>query len=238
MRIALVGYGKMGKAIEDICKQHNDVVSNIITSSNASELQNVSINNTDVAIEFTHPEAAFNNVSTLLKNKVAVVCGTTGWNNLLPKANELAIQNNTAFIQASNFSIGVNLFFAFTQQLAATFKNFPQYKPQLHEVHHTQKKDFPSGTAITTAEKIIEANNYYNQWTTEPNETANKLFITHERKNDVVGFHSVQFKSPIDQITLSHNAESRLGFAHGAWQAAHFIAGKQGVFTMQQVLGL
>lgn len=238
MKIAIIGYGKMGKLIEALAIENGHNISFKIASLNATEIHNINIANTNVAIEFTSPETAFNNVQILLKNGVPTVCGSTGWQENLHVAQQLAVENNTAFIWASNFSIGVNLFFAFTQFIAQKMGSYTNYIPLVNEVHHTAKKDAPSGTAITIAQKVLEAYKNFNGTTNNPNEQTTKLLITYKREDPAPGFHEVVFNSHHDTITLQHNAKSRNGFVEGTLLAAQFIVNKKGVFTMEQVLGL
>ena len=238
MRIALVGYGKMGHAIEQIALQRGHEVVLKISSSNRHELNADNLKSVDVVIEFTKPEAAQENVITCLKAGTPVVCGTTGWNEGLDVAKTTAIDNDTAFLQASNFSVGVNLFFEVNRFLAAMMNEHPEYDVVMEETHHTQKKDAPSGTAITLAEQVIENIKRKMHWTDEQTTGASSFPIIAHRIEDVPGTHSVKYTSPIDDIEIIHTAHNREGFARGAVLAAEYIAGKKGVFTMKDVLGL
>ena len=231
MKIALVGYGKMGKIIDEIATQRNhEIVARLNESPNSENL-----NNADVVIEFSNPEVAFNNIKTCLENKIPVICGTTGWLDQKPEIEKIAAKNNTAFLYGSNFSLGVNLFFALNEKLADLMKNFPEYNVQLEEIHHTHKKDAPSGTAISLAEGIIKNDQRFEGWKLE--ETKEKeLGIFAIREDEVPGTHSVFYKSSVDEIEIKHTAYSRNGFALGAVIAAEWIQGKTGNFSMKDVL--
>ena len=231
MKIALVGYGKMGKIIDEIATQRNhEIVARLNESPTSGNL-----NNADVVIEFSNPEVAFNNIKTCLENKIPVICGTTGWLDQKPEIEKIAAENNTAFLYGSNFSLGVNLFFALNEKLADLMKNFPEYNVQLEEIHHTHKKDAPSGTAISLAEGIIKNDQRFEGWKLE--ETKEKeLGIFAIREDEVPGTHSVFYKSSVDEIEIKHTAYSRNGFALGAVIAAEWIQGKTGNLSMKDVL--
>ena len=231
MRIALVGYGKMGHIIDELAtKKGHEIVARLNETPTVENL-----NNPDVVIEFSNPEVAFNNIKLCLENKIPVICGTTGWLDQKPEIEQIALQNNTAFLYGSNFSLGVNLFFALNEKLANLMKDFPEYNVQLEEIHHTQKKDAPSGTAISIAEEIIKNDNRFDSWKLD--ETQNKeLGIFAIRENEVPGTHSVYYKSDVDEIEIKHTAFNRNGFAVGAIVAAEWIIGKTGNFTMKDVL--
>ena len=231
MRIALVGYGKMGHIIDELAtKKGHEIVARLNETPTAENL-----NNPDVVIEFSNPEVAFNNIKLCLENKIPVICGTTGWLDQKPKIEEIALQNNTAFLYGSNFSLGVNLFFALNEKLANLMKDFSEFNVQVEEIHHTQKKDAPSGTAISIAEGIIKNDDRFDSWKLD--ETQNKeLGIFAIRENEVPGTHSVYYKSDVDEIEIKHTAFNRNGFAVGAIIAAEWIIGKTGNFTMKDVL--
>lgn len=233
MKIALIGYGRMGKAIEEILIQRgHDVVLKISRTPNPEELKDV-----DVAIEFSIPEYAYNNLKVLLENNTPTICGTTGWLEKQEEINQLAIDNNTAFLYASNFSLGVNLFFELNKVLANMMNKYRnEYQINLEEIHHTQKLDAPSGTAITIAEGIIE-NTTYNNWSMEE-KSQDVIPVEAKRIENVPGTHIVQYNSAVDTIEISHTAHSRQGFALGAVIAAEWICNKQGVFSMKDVLEL
>ena len=231
MKIALVGYGKMGKIIDEIATQRNHEIVARLNESPTSE----NLNNADVVIEFSNPEVAFNNIKTCLENNIPVICGTTGWLDQKPEIEKIAAENNTAFLYGSNFSLGVNLFFALNEKLANLMKNFPEYNVQLEEIHHTHKKDAPSGTAISLAEGIIKNDQRFEGWKLD--ETKEKeLGIFAIREDEVPGTHSVFYKSSVDEIEIKHTAYSRNGFALGAVIAAEWIKGKTGNFSMKDVL--
>lgn len=233
MKIALVGYGKMGKIIHEIAtKRGHEVVARLNETPRAENL-----NQPDVVIEFSQPEVAFNNIKSCLEQNIPVICGTTGWLHQKPEIEKIASETGTAFLYGSNFSLGVNLFFALNEQLAKLMKGFDEYGLQLEEIHHTHKKDAPSGTAISIAEGIIRNHPKYNAW--KLHETENdQLGIFAIREDEVPGTHSVYYRSEVDEIEIKHTAYNRNGFALGAVVAAEWIKGKKGVFSMKDVLGL
>lgn len=237
MNIALVGYGKMGRAIEQIALQRGHEISLKIATTNKHELNDENLKTVDVVIEFTRPEAAQENVLTCLRAGVPVVCGTTGWNEGLAKAKLTAVEHSVSFLQASNFSVGVNIFFELNKFLANMMNEQEAYEVVMEETHHTQKKDAPSGTAITLAEQIIENLKRKQHWTNEATDEPSSFPIIAHRIENVPGTHSVKYTSSIDDIEIIHTAHNREGFARGAVLAAEFIAGKQGIFTMKDVLG-
>lgn len=236
MRIALIGYGKMGKAIEEIAQQRGHEIAMRIGSSNYNTFKENNLADVDVAIEFTTPELAYDNVVHCLKHDTAVVCGTTGWNNKLSKAKEQCVVHNGTFLHASNFSIGVNLFFEVNRQLAALMNDWEGYDVSIKEVHHVEKKDAPSGTAITIAEQILDNVERKKRWTLTPDAPDDNLFIDAQRSPNVPGTHYVKYTSDIDEIELVHTAHSRKGFAFGAVLAAEFAAKRKGILTMRDVL--
>ncbi len=232
MKIALVGYGKMGKIIDEISQSRGHEVVARLKETPTKE----SLNDADVVIEFSNPEAAFENIKVCLENKIPVICGTTGWLDKKPEIERIAAEQNSAFLYGSNFSLGVNLFFALNEKLAKLMNNVDEYQCQLEEIHHIHKKDAPSGTAISIAEGIIE-NSKYEAWKLD--ETKGKeLGIFAIREDEVPGTHSVFYRSEVDEIEIKHTAFNRNGFALGAVIAAEWIVGKQGVFSMKDVLGL
>ncbi len=233
MKIALVGYGKMGQIIDELAtKKGHQIVAKLNETPTIS-----SLNNAEVVIEFSNPEVAFNNIKFCLENKIPVICGTTGWLSQKPEIEKIAVQNETAFLYGSNFSLGVNLFFEINRKLAEMMAKFPEYNVQLEEIHHTHKKDAPSGTAISLAEDIIENNSTFDAWKLDATENKN-LGIDAIRKDEVPGTHSVFYKSEVDEIEIKHTAFNRNGFAMGAIVAAEWILGKKGIFSMKDVLGL
>lgn len=232
MKIALLGYGKMGQAIEKIAldRGHTIVLKKSIDDSFDG------LEQADVAIDFSIPSAAVENISKCLESGIAIVSGTTGWLKDYDKMVDKCKADDGAFIYGSNFSLGVNLFFELNEHLARLMQNFPQYKSEIKEIHHTQKLDAPSGTAITLAKAIIE-NSAYSSWALEKNK-ADELLIQAERTDNVPGTHTVYYKNSIDTIEITHTAHSREGFAQGAVIAAEWLQGKKGVFTMKDVLNL
>lgn len=238
MKIALIGYGKMGKAIETIAKENGDEIVLKISSSNKDEFTEDNLKKADAAIEFTNPHSAVENIKKCLDANVPVVCGTTGWLKDLPEIETCIKQRNGTFLFASNFSVGVNLFFALNEYLASLMSSHKEYDVSIEEVHHTQKKDAPSGTAITLAEQLLEKIKTKNSWVNNKTNNENELEIISKRIDDVPGIHTIKYNSPIDYIEITHSAYNRKGFAGGALMAAGFIAGKKGIFTMKDVLGL
>ena len=233
MKIALVGYGKMGKIIDGIAtKRGHEIVARLNEAPTVDNL-----NSPDVVIEFSQPEVAFDNIKFCLENKIPVVCGTTGWLAQKPMIEAIAKESNTAFLYGSNFSLGVNLFFALNEKLAALMNGFDEYQVQLEEIHHIHKKDAPSGTAISVAEGIIKENPKFTSWKLDETNGA-ELGIFAVREDEVPGTHTVTYHSEVDEININHIAYNRNGFALGAVIAAEWIFGKQGVFGMNDVLGL
>lgn len=241
MKIALIGYGKMGKAIEEIGLSKGHEFPLKINADNLNEFTSENLKGIDVAIEFTTPDSAFENLKLLFENKIPVVCGTTAWLDKKPKAEQICNDNNTAFLYASNFSVGVNIFFELNKKLAALMSNYPQYTASLEEIHHTAKLDAPSGTAVTLAEGLIEKHKEYNKHYLANDQAAletnnSELRITALREDPAPGTHSISYDSPIDTIEIKHTAHSRKGFASGALLAAEFLASKQGIYSMKDVL--
>jgi 4-hydroxy-tetrahydrodipicolinate reductase len=238
MKIALIGYGKMGKAIEEIAiaKGHEIVLK--IDVSNTSDFTKENIQKAHVAIEFTGPHTAFENITKCIEWGVPVISGSTGWLEHFEKAKILCEEKKGCLIYASNFSIGVNLFFEINKQLAALMEPYDNYDVSMTETHHTEKKDAPSGTAISLAEQILAKIGRKNKWVNEPSSEARDLIIRSERIDPAPGTHSVTYDSPIDSIEITHTAHTRKGFAAGAVLAAEFANQKMGIFTMKDVLGL
>ena len=240
MNIALVGYGKMGKAIEKIAIDHGHTITTIVNSDNPIEQADFS--NVDVAIEFSIPKLALKHIHFFLDHNIPCVIGTTGWNSELENITRKAIELNRSLLHASNFSIGVNLFFKLSEQLAQLMSNHPAYAVQMAEIHHTQKLDAPSGTAISLAEGIINNNENYDNWFCPEAETNNVnnngIKIEAVREPEVPGTHTIHYTSTIDTITISHEAHNRTGFATGAVVAAEWLLHKKGVFTMRDVLNI
>ena len=237
MKIALLGYGKMGKAIEEIALQKGHEIVLRITDQNLEDLTKENLQKADVAIEFSSPESAVSNILFCLNNSVPVVSGTTGWLSQLKIIEEKCKGENGTFLYASNFSVGVNIFFELNKKLALLMNHHKDYKIQLEEIHHTEKKDAPSGTAITLAEQIIATSTQKNKWVNTDSEKENEVPIISKRIDEVAGTHSVKYSSSIDDIEIIHTAHNRKGFAQGAVLAAEFIAAKKGIFSMKEVLG-
>ena len=236
MRIALIGYGKMGKTIERIAIERGHTISAIIDVHNKEDIKKLNGTVADVAIEFSQPESAFLNISHCIENNLPIVSGTTGWLSKKPVLDEICRQNNGSFFYASNYSIGVNIFFHLNKILAGLMKKFPDYAIEMEEIHHTEKKDAPSGTAITLAEGLMSQNSTKTKWVNEPTENAEELEIVSKRIDNVPGTHTVFYNSPIDTIEIKHTAHSREGFAQGAVMAAEWTAKNRGVFGMNDLL--
>ena len=238
MRIALIGYGKMGQAIESIAvaKGHEIVLK--IDIDNASDLNKENITKADVAIEFTGPHSAFDNVMKCLALGIPIVCGSTGWLDKWGEVKKYCEEKNGTLLYASNYSIGVNLFFELNTYLAKLMRNHPDYNVSMEEIHHTQKKDAPSGTAITLAEQVLQFIPRKKQWVNHPGNSPEELEIISERIDPAPGTHTIKYSSPVDNIEITHTAHNRVGFAGGALLAAEFAIGKKGIFGMKEVLGL
>lgn len=238
MRIALIGYGKMGHMIEELALQKGHEVVLKIDTSNAHEFTPGNLSQADVAIEFTGPHSAYDNVKKCLGFGIPVVSGSTGWNDRLPEVIEYCREKEGSFLHASNFSIGVNIFFEVNKLLARLMDAHADYDVTLKEIHHTQKKDAPSGTAVTLAEQILGLLSRKSSWTNEATNDPSKLTIISERTDPAPGTHHVKYSSDIDDIEIIHTAHNRKGFASGAILAAEYIAGKKGIFSMKEVVGL
>lgn len=228
----------MGKAIEASALEKGHEISARIDLHNTHELNEATAQTADLAIEFTGPGSAYENVCRCLQLGLPVVTGSTGWLERYGEAIALCQQRQGALIHASNFSIGVNIFFEVNRQLARLMAGHPSYDVQVSEIHHTQKKDAPSGTAIRLAEQVIKAKGVKERWTDQQTENPSDLYIESERKDPYPGLHCVRYRSAIDEIEISHNALRRDGFAAGAVLAAEFLVGRKGVFSMKDVLGL
>jgi 4-hydroxy-tetrahydrodipicolinate reductase len=237
MKIAIIGYGKMGKTIERLAEAEGHEVVLKIGVENLEDFTTENLQKADVAIEFSHPESAFENVVKCFEARLPVVCGTTAWLSQLAEAKAKCALNNTAFLYASNFSIGVNIFFEVNKYLAKMMNTQPQYEPNMNEIHHTQKLDAPSGTGITLAEGILENIIRKTHWVNQKAATSEELTLTSERIDNVSGTHSISYDSPIDSIEITHTAHSREGFASGAILAAQWLIDKKGNFTMREMLG-
>jgi 4-hydroxy-tetrahydrodipicolinate reductase len=238
MKIALVGYGRMGHEIESVAKQRGHSIELIIDKDNVEQFTAENLKSVDVVIEFTTPSEAFANVCKAFKAGVPVVSGTTGWLDKMEEARRVCLENNGAFFYASNFSIGVNVMFAVNRKLAQLMRDFSQYDVTVEETHHTGKVDAPSGTAITLAQGILENSDrkksWVEGWTTNPSE----LGVTSVRRGVVPGVHTITWESDQDTIVLSHSAKNRRGLAMGAVLAAEYVADKKGIFSMNDMLGI
>lgn len=238
MKIALIGYGKMGKAIEAIALQRGHTITLKIDINSVDQFTKENLQQADVAIEFTGPHSAVNNLKTLLDAGIPVVCGSTGWLSEWPGIQKICSDKNGTLLYASNFSVGVNIFFEVNRQLAKLMDKHPGYEVSMEEIHHTEKKDAPSGTAITLAEQILENLSRKTTWVNHISTNAHELPIISERIDPAPGTHKVKYHSSIDDIEIIHTAHNREGFATGAVLAAEFVHGKKGIFSMKDVLGL
>lgn len=238
MKIALIGYGKMGQEIGRIAEDRGHEIALIIDMNNPNDLTKENLKDIDVAIEFTNPTSAVANYMSCFEAGVPVVSGTTGWLDQWDQVTSACTENNSAFLYASNFSLGVNLFFELNKQLAQLMKPFDQYRASMVEVHHTQKLDAPSGTAISLAEDMLDELPNIDAWVNEADGKENELPITSVREGEVPGTHIVEYDSEVDYLKITHCAKSRKGFAFGAVLAGEFAAGKKGVLSMSDLLQL
>jgi 4-hydroxy-tetrahydrodipicolinate reductase len=236
MKIALIGYGKMGHAIEEIAEERKHEVVLRIGIENLEDFTVENIKPADIAIEFSTPESAAANITKCIDAGVAVVCGTTGWLDQWNNIKQYCLDKNGTLLYASNFSIGVNLFFELNNFLAALMSKYEEYNVMLEEIHHAQKKDAPSGTAITLSEQILQQVASKKLWVNHRSDNPEELEIISKRTNSVPGTHKIKYTSEIDDIEIIHTAHSRKGFAAGAVIAAEFIYGKKGIFSMKDVL--
>jgi 4-hydroxy-tetrahydrodipicolinate reductase len=236
MKIALIGYGKMGKTIERIALERGHEIVSVIDVDNTADFDSEGFKSADVAIEFTAPQVALSNYRRAFASGVAVVSGTTGWTDELPELKKEIEANGNTLFWSSNFSLGVNIFMAVNKYLAGIMNEFPNYNVEMTEIHHTQKLDAPSGTAITLAEEIIEKLDRKSKWVKELEKNSNELAIKSIREGQVPGIHTVQYESAVDSITITHDAKSREGFALGAVVAAEYTSGKKGLLGMKDML--
>jgi 4-hydroxy-tetrahydrodipicolinate reductase len=240
MRIALIGYGKMGKAIEEIAVLRGHTIVAIVNSQ--QQIEHVDLSQADVAIEFTKPTLALNHISWCLENNLPIIVGTTAWNDQLEEVTKLVHTKNGSVLHASNFSLGVNIFFEINKRLAQLMSGKTDYQACIEEIHHTQKLDAPSGTAISLANDILENNLDYFSWVLgeeqSPHTTEGQLGVTSYRKPDVPGTHTIRYASEEDTITITHEAHSRKGFALGAVIAAEWLRDQKGIFTIKDVLNI
>lgn len=239
MKLAIIGYGRMGHMIEEIAKQRGHKIVCVIDVDNPDDFETSAYRSADVAIEFTTPGTAVENILKSFASKVPVVCGTTGWLDALPALKDMCDKGEGTLLYASNFSIGVNVFMAVNRYLASLLNDFPEYSPSMTEIHHIHKLDHPSGTAITLAEDIVTRVTRLDTWQ-EPEEgktlPKQALPIEHVREGEVPGTHIITWDSPVDKITISHEAKSREGFALGAVKAAEWLKGKHGYYTISDML--
>jgi 4-hydroxy-tetrahydrodipicolinate reductase len=239
MKIALIGYGKMGHAIEEIAlsKGHQIVLKVTVDNLEDNTVAAIQKADPDLAIEFTGPGSAYENILRCFHAGVPVVCGSTGWLDKLEDVRQRCRQQQGAFLYASNFSVGVNIFFEVNRRLAGLMASHPEYDVEITEIHHTEKRDSPSGTAITLAEQTLEKIRRKKGWVNHISDNLDELEILSERMDPAPGTHIVAYGSAIDTITITHEAHSRKGFATGAVLAAEFLAGKKGIYRMSDVLG-
>ena len=235
MKLALVGYGKMGKTIEGIARSRGHEIVSIIDIENKEDFDSEAFRSADVAIEFTSPQTAVSNYKKCFDADVKVVSGTTGWLDCMDEIKTLCEEKNQTFFYASNFSIGVNIFFAVNKFLAKLMNNFPDYDVKMTETHHIHKLDAPSGTAITLAENIVKEIERKNRWTLETAENEQDIPIHAIREKEVPGIHEITYESEVDTIVIKHDAKTRAGFALGAVVAAEFVADKKGFLGMEDL---
>lgn len=238
MNIALVGYGKMGRIIEQTALGRGHRIVLKIDLDNQQDFTADHLKNADVAIEFTGPHSAFDNLKKLMEMDVPTVTGSTGWLEKYPEIEALCTSRKGSFMFASNFSVGVNIFFEVNKRLAALMASQPEYAVQITEIHHTQKKDAPSGTAITLAEQVLDVYPGKKRWVNHASAELTDLPIISERIDPYPGLHRVTYRSAVDEIEITHQAHNREGFALGAVLAAEYIYTRKGIFTMKEVLGL
>lgn len=235
MKIGLIGYGKMGKAIESIALERGHEITARV--NRAHPIQEVNWEDVDVAIEFTQPDLAVQHMEICMKNHTPIVVGTTAWQQDLPKVNQLVSDLNGSLLHASNFSIGVNIFFELNRKLAELMNRHSAYRVSMEEIHHVQKLDAPSGTAVSLAQDIIANHDAYSSWQLSTEHPGpNAISIHAVREPNVPGTHEVTYTSDVDTIRIEHIAHNRTGFALGAVLAAEFLLGKEGIFTMKDVL--
>ncbi|MBN1387393.1 MAG: 4-hydroxy-tetrahydrodipicolinate reductase [Bacteroidales bacterium] len=237
MNITIIGYGRMGKEVESIAISRGHGIILRIDTDNIDDFDSELFGKSDVAIEFTTPDTAFENISMCINRSIPVVTGTTGWTERLPIIEDLVESKGGSFIHSSNFSIGVNILFDLNKRLAGIMNHLHDYDVKLEEIHHIMKKDAPSGTAINLAEDIIGECNRFKSWHTDELQGKDRIGIKSVREGQVTGTHRIEWNSDVDTITIEHKAHSRQGFALGAVFAAEFIYKKKGVFTMKDLLG-
>ncbi len=237
LKIALIGYGKMGKAIEEIALQKGHTVVLKIDADNQEDMNKANLQQCDVAIEFTSPHSAVQNIKNCMDAGIPVISGSTGWLDSWEEVKQYCDEQQGSLLYASNFSIGVNIFFEVNKKLASLMAPHKEYEVKIEEIHHTEKKDAPSGTAITLAEQVLDFYPRKKNWVNELTNNPAALSIVSKRIDPAPGTHVVTYHSAIDDIEIIHTAHSRKGFASGAVLAAEFMVGKKGIFTMTDVLG-
>jgi 4-hydroxy-tetrahydrodipicolinate reductase len=240
MNIALIGYGKMGRIIEEMAIARGHKIVGKCNSENP--IESLDFNEVDVAIEFTAPHFAVKHIEHCIDNRTPIVVGTTAWNDQLPQVTEYVVQNDGSLLYASNFSVGVNIFFDINRRLSKLMNNYPAYSPSIEEIHHKEKVDAPSGTAISLANDILIENENISSWIhneeTPPDTKKHQIAVTSHREEGVPGTHKILYSSEIDSIELVHTAHNRKGFALGSIIAAEWLLGKQGIYTMQDVINI
>lgn len=234
MKVALLGYGKMGHEVESVLKELGHSIT--LRSDELSPFKPQDLAGSDVAIEFTRPESAVDNIFKCFEANCPVVVGTTGWYMRMPEVRNECLAGNHSMLYATNFSIGVNILFHLNKELARIMERFPEYNPEITEIHHAAKLDKPSGTAITLAEGIMDNISWKNQWKNELTNDKSNLTILSERVGDVPGTHIINYKSSVDNISLTHQANNRRGFALGAVKAAEWLIGKKGLYSIHDFL--
>jgi len=236
MKIGLIGYGHMGKEVESVALSKGHEIAFIIDENNPADKVPAVLSQADVVIEFTRPDAAFDNITACLKSGVPIVSGTTGWLERLDEAKAILAQTDGGLFYASNFSLGANLFFELNAKLARLMSAYPDYTVRIEEIHHTRKKDAPSGTALSLAGQIIEGNNQITGWTTDLLSTKENITVTSIREGNVTGIHTVSYISEADKISIRHEAFNRKGMAMGAVCAAEYMMNRKGIHTMADLI--
>ncbi len=238
MKLTLIGYGKMGRAIEEVALSRGHRIHLRIDVDSQDRLTPESMKGTDVALEFTQPDAAFNNIRACLEMNIPIVSGTTGWHDRFEEIRGLCLKSSGSLFYASNFSIGVNIMFFLNRELARLMDKQEEYDPSVNEIHHIHKKDAPSGTAARIAQDLLENYNRKNNWKLGRGKEKETLYITAVRENEVPGTHEIKYESDLDELMITHRAKSRLAFARGSVAAAEFLKDKKGVYGMEDFLGL
>lgn len=238
MKLTLIGYGKMGKAIEEVALARGHQIHRRIDIDSRDRLTAESMEGTDVALEFTQPDAAFQNISTCLEMNIPVVSGTTGWHDRMDEIIGICKRKSGSLFYASNYSIGVNIMFFLNRKLARLMEQQEDYEPFINEIHHIHKKDAPSGTAVSLAKDLLENLSRKNNWQLGRGKEKETLYITAVRENEVPGTHEVKYESGLDELIITHRAKSRMAFARGAVAAAEFLKDKKGIYTMEDLLRL